>query len=104
MYLCGPMTGYPAFNYPAFFAAADALRVARLEPLNPAELGDKLGSAPWATYMRCAIAMLVKAEAVVMLDGWAQSRGALLERQIADAVQIPVYSSVAMVAAAYSGE
>ena len=37
VYIAGPMTGLPDFNYPAFNAAAAKLRALGLEVLNPAE-------------------------------------------------------------------
>lgn len=37
LYLAGPMTGLPDFNYPAFHAAAAAWRAAGWTVANPAE-------------------------------------------------------------------
>lgn len=40
VYIAGPMTGLPEYNFPAFHAAAKAWRDAGWEVLNPAEAFD----------------------------------------------------------------
>ncbi len=82
VYISGPMTGYPDWNKPAFAAAADQLRDRGYEPMNPAEV--KLGpGATWEQYMREDLKLLMDCEAVALLPGWEQSRGATLEASIA---------------------
>lgn len=82
LYLCGPMSGLPAFNYPAFNTAAGRLRAAGFEVLNPAE--NKLeGSPEWSDYMRVAIGQLVRAGGVATLPGFEKSRGAAVETKLA---------------------
>lgn len=50
VYVAGPMTGLKDFNYPAFNAAADALRALGYQVENPADHGIVEG-AVWADYM-----------------------------------------------------
>lgn len=88
-YISGPMSNRPDFNYPAFFAAADQLREMGCEPLNPAE-GVEDTSKHWTYYMRLAIRLLMDADEIWMLEGWEESRGAKLEKQIAEQLQMPV--------------
>lgn len=45
----------------------------------------------WEDYMRDSIAALVDSDAILMLDGWQESRGACLERTIAFELNIPIY-------------
>ena len=45
----------------------------------------------WEDYMRDGIAALVDADAILMLNGWQESRGACLERNIAFELKIPIY-------------
>jgi len=90
VYISGPMTGIENFNRPAFFTAADELRAAGHEPLNPAEI-DLGTDADWHEYIRLDIRALTHADAIYLLDGWENSRGATLEKQLADAMQIPVF-------------
>lgn len=101
VYLAGPMTGYAEFNYPAFEAAASWLRAEGYEVVSPHEVNppDVGFDHPWDWYMRRDIAALMDVEAVVVLDGWQQSKGASLETYIARVLDMPIYELTAMVAA-----
>jgi hypothetical protein len=91
LYLCGPMTGLPDFNYPAFHAQAALLRRAGFKVVNPAE--DALpDDAPWAGHLRLAIVKLVSCHAVATLPGVEHSRGAQLEIHIAKQLGMRVCS------------
>lgn len=90
LYLAGPMSGLPDFNFPAFHAAAARLRAQGYVVINPAELDDGDTSHSWDYYMRRDIPMLLTAQAVAVLPGWEQSRGATLEVTIARALGMPV--------------
>ena len=87
VYISGPMTGLPEYNYPAFNAAEKELRDDGHEPINPARHGF-IGGYEWADYMRLALVDLSRAEAIHLLDGWENSRGARLERLIANCLGI----------------
>lgn len=89
IYIAGPMTGLPDFNYPAFHAAAQRLRTLGFEVENPAENPEpKCGT--WLGYMRMAIRQVALCDGVAMLPGWQQSRGARIERQLADSLGLRV--------------
>lgn len=82
IYIAGPMTGLPDFNYPAFNAEAARLRALGWHVENPAEnAAPPCGS--WSGYMRLAIAQLVTCDAVCLLPGWSASRGASIEHGLA---------------------
>lgn len=82
IYIAGPMTGLPEFNYPAFKAAAERLRALGYDVENPAENPEPhCGS--WLGYMRMAIRQLSQCDGVAMLPGWETSRGARIEHQLA---------------------
>ncbi len=89
LYVSGPMTGIPDLNFPAFNAAAKALRAAGFEAVNPAELNPEPGKS-WQACMRVDIRALMDCDGVALLPGWRTSRGASLERVIALAVGMPV--------------
>jgi hypothetical protein len=81
-YLAGPMSGLPAFNYPAFHAAAARLRATGAHVENPAE-NPVPACGTWAAYMRMALAQLVTCDTIALLPGWSASRGATLEHKVA---------------------
>jgi Domain of unknown function (DUF4406) len=89
IYLCGPMTGLPDYNYPAFNTEAARLRALGYHVENPAEnvlpeLKD------WAGYMRVALTQMLTCTAIALLPNWEKSKGAQLEVQVADALDLAV--------------
>ena len=86
VYIAGPMTGLPEFNYPAFNTAAEWLRVEGHEPLNPADtesLNETGETRSWDWYMRHALGMVIRADGIALLPGWEMSKGATLEHLVA---------------------
>ncbi len=90
IYLSGPMTGYPEYNYPLFNKTAEYIRSYGYPVFNPAECFDGDTSLPKETYMREDIKAVLECEMVVTLPGWQESSGALLEVEVARACGIPV--------------
>jgi len=91
VYLSGPMTGYEDLNFPAFNAAARALRLIGYTVVNPTEFGEEPGKL-WEDYMRKDIKALMDCEAIVMLPEWPDSRGVVIERDLAMKLSMPVMS------------
>jgi hypothetical protein len=89
IYISGPMTGIPDYNFPAFNAAEKALLG---YGVNPAKNGLPLGL-PWATYLRADLKVLLECDAVLQLPGWMDSHGARLECFVADALGMPSFTS-----------
>lgn len=83
VYIAGPITGHADLNIPAFAAAAEQLRAAGFEPVNPHTLHDGRLDLSHDQYMRTDIRALVDCDAIHMLDGWQLSRGARVERTVA---------------------
>ena len=104
IYLAGPMRGIPEFNFPAFFAAAAALRAEGHVVFNPAERDQNAhGEACWKGNMtgdlnvgttktsgfnlREALRddthyICMEADAIALLPGWEKSSGATAERAL----------------------
>ena len=81
-YISGPMTGLPDLNFPAFHAAEKKLADMGYDVRNPADVGEVPGKS-WEWYMRQDLRMLCDCDAIYMLRGWQNSRGAHLELHIA---------------------
>ena len=90
IYIAGPMTGLAEHNFPAFHAAADRLRQAGWDAVNPAENFGGRTDLPRESYLRADVALLVGCDAVAMLPGWEDSRGAKLEYLLARELGLPV--------------
>lgn len=107
-YLAGPMSGIPNFNFPAFNSAAYTLRKQGYEVFNPAErdierhggvdisIGNETGDQALAVAthsfsLRDALAddtayICKEANAIAMLPGWENSKGARAEHALAVAL------------------
>lgn len=90
VYISGPITGYADYNKPAFMEAARIVSNAGFQPINPVYNGIE-DDAPWEEHLRADIPMLLMCDCIVMLPGWEKSKGALLERVIAEAFHMEQY-------------
>ena len=90
-YLSGPMTGLPGLNYAAFEVSAERLRSQGVQVISPHEITPP-GASPWSweAHMRVDLAALLTADVIVMLPGWETSRGARLEKAVAEALGLVV--------------
>lgn len=104
IYIAGPMTGKPDWNYPAFFDADEWLGSIGIEAINPAKadgetLAEALGQAgavdaptkPWTEYLRQALVQVAGADGMLLLPGWQESKGARLEVHVAKQLGMPLY-------------
>lgn len=92
VYLAGPMTGLPEFNFPAFDRAAEYLEEQGHEVFNPAQMDRDVGFDPASTavskeFLRDALrrdlSAICDADAIAMLPGWEHSGGAKIEWSLA---------------------
>jgi hypothetical protein len=82
IYIAGPMTGIKDLNFPLFHQAAAALRALNHIAVNPAEINPDQ-TAAWIDCMKADIQELIECDAVAVLPGWINSKGARLEVEIA---------------------
>ena len=93
IYLAGPMSDKPDFNYPAFAVATEALRAAGHLILSPHEGADPNWS--WEECLRQSLTdMLLECHAIALLPGWETSRGACIEYDIAKVLGFKVYNVI----------
>ena len=88
IYIAGPMTGLPNYNFEAFDRAAKILKARGLEPINPADIGrqwliDNAHKEPNEyEYQKLLLEgrkLLRQCSKIYLLRGWEKSRGALGE-------------------------
>jgi len=99
IYLAGPMRGYDLYNFPAFDKAARALRAKGFKVVSPHELDLETGFDPAGTLegfsiedaVRRDAEAITKVDAVYVLPGWQNSKGAKAEAAIATWLGKPVY-------------
>lgn len=89
LYVAGPMTGYPANNYPAFNDAAHELRKVGFEVVNPAEFGAN-SPASYVELLKRDLHALMECNGVATLENWWESVGARNEVQVAGLLKMPV--------------
>jgi len=81
VYISGPMTGYDELNYPAFELAAKQLRALGYVVISPHEINPKKGMS-YENCMKADIAALLLCDAIALLPGHENSKGAALETAI----------------------
>lgn len=93
VYLAGPMTGYPDFNFPAFHERAAEWRREGWEVFSPAESFGGDTTKPYAEYMRHDVVAILSCDALAVLPGWQKSKGASFEVALAGMLDLPVYDA-----------
>jgi len=104
VYIAGGMRGIPYGNFPAFEVAAETLRKAGYSVFSPAENDMKTQGNPYDSEGNCvdetfdvrkALAddceyICLHADAICMLPGWENSKGAKAEKALAEALGLEV--------------
>ena len=81
VYLSGPITGIENYNKEAFDKAEKLVKALGYKVINPhkIKLLKKFNGKFWGNYMRADLRELMKADILILLDGWVKSDGANLE-------------------------
>ena len=99
VYLSGPMTGIAEFNYPAFMAAEAELRRIGYDVVNPANVKPD-GVPSWVNYLRADLRAMLTCDAIALMPGWENSKGARMELFVASGVEMKVLFVADLVAGA----
>ena len=84
IYISGGISGYPLEERRAVFARAEEeLRGRGYDPVNPFNNGVSL-DASYGDHMRADLRMLLGCDGIYLLRDWMSSRGACLERRVAE--------------------
>jgi len=92
VYLAGPMTGLPGFNFHEFDRHAELLEKKGHTVFNPAQMDRDLGFDPSSSevspqFLRDAfsrdLSAICNADAIALLPGWEKSSGARIEWMLA---------------------
>jgi hypothetical protein len=94
IYISGPMTGIEDHNFPAFRVAGERFRKAGWDVANPAENFGGRTDLPREAYLRSDVAMLAQCDAIALLPGWEESRGATLEAIIATEIGLSFFDAL----------
>lgn len=84
IYLAGPMTGIPGFNFDEFDRVAAYLRrETGAAVFNPADNENRETGLSRSVYMALDFSALLLADRIVFLEGWRRSQGAVAEAVVA---------------------
>ena len=90
VYISGPISGYDlAERKEAFERAAKRYRMQGYLVSNPFNSGVP-ATASWEEHMKADIAMLMQCDIIYLLEGWQDSRGSQIEKNLAEVVGIKV--------------
>jgi hypothetical protein len=116
VYIAGPMSNIPLYNFPEFFRAAKILKDEGYEVRNPAVMSintwinkgiiktfddwqagceiELKNPLPLSVYMRNDYRMLSYCDAIAFLPGWLSSKGALIEFEAAKNMCLDCYELI----------
>lgn len=90
LYISGPMSGLPDWNFPAFNQAAEKVRAWGHDAVNPVDINPD-HTTPWEICLRADLKALCDCDGIVLLPGWEKSKGAQLELHVAHRLAMSVH-------------
>jgi Domain of unknown function (DUF4406) len=101
VYLSGPISNNDSqiqeHNLQEFHRVAECLRSQDgYEVINPAEFSEQHPDLSYQSYIRADLRDMLTCNAVLMLDGYQESKGAMIEKRVAEMVGIEVFTDIRM--------
>lgn len=92
IYIAGKVTGLPIHEVTMKFGSAQKeLESKGFVAINPLEVVNDW-QCDWQTAMKKCIKALIECDAIVLLPDWEESKGAKIERQLAENLQIEIFN------------
>ena len=92
VYLAGPMSGLPNYNFDEFDRIAGLLRDGGYTVLSPADTAGKADHLPRDWYFRMDFAIIANVDYVFTMPGWQASKGARAEVIMATEMGVEVWA------------
>lgn len=101
VYISGPMSGIPGFNFNEFYKAEEDIRAKGHEVINPARNKDRVDrvcaieqrTPTWLDYLLCSLESMRHATTVAVLPGAENSTGATIELMIAERMELGIFDA-----------
>ena len=90
IYISGPMSGIENSNFDAFNEFEKKFDPEMVKFENPAKPGHIEGY-EWKDYLKMALTMMLECDTVVLLEGWQNSKGCLLELHVAKSLDMRIF-------------
>lgn len=90
LFLCGPYTGHEDDDEERFSSAYFQLRGCGYQVIDPMELCYWMERRDWDSCMCVTIPAMLRCSGVALMDGWEDSRGAVIESDLARRLGMPV--------------
>lgn len=90
IYISGKMSGLPDNNYPKFDEVENDLLNKGFTVVNPARLPHDHNKT-YGEFMREDLKALLECDTIFMIDGWRDSKGAMVEHAVAVSCGFTVY-------------
>lgn len=114
IYIAGPMTGIPQFNFPAFDTARDRWRSWGWDVVSPADMDRRwwrekfneefdvnnpdpriiAGGDIYDEWLRMDVAEIATCDAIALLPGWQNSKGVAKELAVANLLKLEVWDAI----------
>jgi urease alpha subunit len=92
VYISGQITGLPIEEAKKNFRVVEKdIIEAGMKPVNPFKVSTFTPNKTWKDYMIDDIEALIRCDYIYMAKGWKKSKGALLEKIIAESLDIKFY-------------